>query len=58
MLGRNHDGICNTKFIQSSLEHDQYKGELLDPLCNSVNGGLALVRLLLHGITDEVAECL
>ena len=47
MFGRNHDGICNTKFIQSSLEHDQYNGELSDPLGNSVNVGLALVRLLL-----------
>ena len=52
MIGRNHDAICNTKFIQSSLEHDQYNGELSDPLCNSVNGGLALIRLLLWDPSD------
>ena len=31
----------NTKLIQSSLEHDQ----LSDPLCDSVNRGLTLIRL-------------
>ena len=30
---------ANTKFIQSSLEHD-YNGELSDPLCHCVNRGL------------------
>ena len=42
----NHDVIyAKTKFIQSS--HEQIiNGELSDPLCDSVNRGLTLVRLI------------
>ena len=53
MIGRNHDAICNTKFIQSSLEHDQYNGELSDPLCIF----LPLVRLLLWDPWDYRWSC-
>ena len=42
LIGRNHDAIyAKTKFIHSSLEYDQS-----DPLCDSVNRGLTLVRLI------------
>ena len=36
--------FANTEFKQSSLIHN---GELSDPLCDSVNGGLTLVGLVI-----------
>ena len=49
LIGRNHDAICKYKVHLNTVSN----GEFSDPLCDSVNRGLTLVRFLCDEIDVE-----